>query len=357
MVLFSSPIDLHKHTSLIYGEGVFSSEARVKFPMRAKTADGILRYATYPIAGVIDSTVVGPDPTHAEIFSSLKEAKEKTGADVLILGSAPEGGELPKAWRSDILNALSLGMNIVSGMHYALKDDEEMQRSAKEHNVTIWDVRSDNNTKDIPLGSSRAYHVKKPIILTVGTDAAIGKMTVAYELVRAAKAKGTNACIIPTGQTAVMVEGWGVAIDALPADFMAGAVEQMILEKSEEYDMLVVEGQGSLYHPAYANTAIALLHGAVPTHMVLVHRPLRKQSIGSKLIKLPGLTDAIEHYEKSVLPSYRDAKVVGIALNTAGMNEEVYLIEKEHAEKETGLPVGDVLREESFSTTLFNEIK
>lgn len=357
MALFSPPIDLNKHTSLIYGEGVFSKEARTRLPMRAKTADGILRYATYPIAGVIDSGVSKDEKREVEVFPTLADAKEKTKADVLILGSAPEGGGLPKEWRKDILNAISLGMNIVSGVHYALKYDEELQKKAKENNVVIWDVRNDYDASNIPLGSSLAYHIDKPIVLTVGTDAAIGKMTVAYELVRAAKEAGTRACFIPTGQTAVMIEGWGISIDALPADFMAGAVEQMILEKSKGCDMLVVEGQGSLYHPAYSNTAISLLHGSVPTHMILVHRPSRKQSIGSKLVKLPKIKDAIEHYEKSVLPQYREAKVIGVALNTKGMREEEYVIEKERIEKETGLPVGDVLREDDFSTKLFNEIK
>lgn len=364
MAFRSPPIDLHKHTSLIYGEGVFSKEARAKFPMRAKTADGILRYATYPIAGVIDSGSKEDEAGDIALFSSLGDAKEKTGADVLILGSAPEGGEFPKEWEDDIESALSAGLHVVSGLHYPLKSNPRLRKAAKSGNGTIWDVRLDHDTSDIPLGSSKAYHMEKPIILTVGTDAAIGKMTVAYELIRAAKETGTKACLIPTGQTAVMIEGWGVAIDALPADFMAGAVEKMILEKSEDppageagYDMLIVEGQGSLYHPAYSNTAISLLHGAVPTHMVLVHRPARKQSIGSNLVKLPEIKDAIEHYEKSVLPDYRGAKVVGIALNTQGMTEDEYLAKKESIEKETGLPVGDVLREPNFSTQLLNAIK
>lgn len=362
----SPKIDLQKHISLIYSEGVFGQSSRVKLPMRAKTADGILRYASYPIAGLIDGTasektagevlgqyLKGSRSFDLPVFTSLEEARAKTEADpsrlgrsevdVLILGSAPEGGTIPAEWREDILQAITSGMHVVSGMHFALKNDAEMANAAKNHEVILWDVRTDVEIVSIPLCTSLAYHIKKPIVLTVGMDAAIGKMTAAYELAGAARKRGVNAGIIPTGQTAIMIEGWGIAVDALPADFMAGAVEKMLLEKEGAYDAFFVEGQGSLFHPAFSNTAISLIHGAVPTHMVLVHRPVRKHSIGSKLVPLPPLKDAIEQYEKAVLPPYRKAKVVGVALNTAGMSTQ----EKKDASiairKETGLPAGDLL--------------
>lgn len=283
------------------------------------------------------------------IFSSFKEAQTKTRATILILGAAPEGGELPKEWEDDIVWALEQGMHIVSGLHYSLKENEKFRHAAEKSKAVIWDVRSDVNLQEIPICSAKAYHIKKPIVLTVGTDAALGKMTVSYELYKAALQKGIKSCMIPTGQTCIMIEGWGYSIDALPADFMAGAVEKMILEKdAKEYETFFVEGQGSLYHPAFSNTTISLLHGAVPTHLVLVHRPQRKHSIGSSLVKLPSIPEAIAHYEAAILPRYRNARVVAVALNTAGMTDEEITNETRRIEKETGLPVGDAIRDPDF---------
>ena len=123
----------------------------------------------------------------------------------------------------------------------------------------------------------------------------------------------------------------------------------MLLEKEKEnYDAFFIEGQGSLFHPAFSNTSISLLHGAVPTHLVLVHRPARKHSIGPKLVKLPSVTEAIEQYERSVLPQYRNAKVVAIALNTSGMTADEIEKEIEQRSKETGLPVGDAVQNSEF---------
>lgn len=390
--LFQASIDLKKHSSVIYAEGVFGLDARKKLPMRAKTADGVLRYAEYKIAGVIDSTVKIPTPlspfvsprrkpedrgefgskasdilpiylrnsknSETLIFPTLKEAKSKTNADVLILGSAPEGGELPNAWKKDIAFAIKNKMHIVSGLHYALNEDRNFQSLAKKNKVIIWDTRrvSGEDLENIPMGSARAYHVKKPIVLTVGTDAAIGKMTVSYEMNKAAKKLGLKSCVIPTGQTAIMIEGWGAAIDALPADFMAGAVEQMVLEKAKRYDMLFVEGQGSLFHPAYANTMISLIHGAVPTHLVLAHRPQRKHSVGSRLVKLPSVKTAIAQYENAILPAYRNAKVIAVALNTDGGSYSEITQWKQEIENECNLPVFDAVKDEKDVRALVRSI-
>jgi uncharacterized NAD-dependent epimerase/dehydratase family protein len=355
--LFKAPIDLGRHTSLIYAEGVFGLEARKKFPMRAKTADGVLRYAGHKIAGIVDSAsaekragdvlsayLAGTKNFSAPIFKTVQDAKVKTGADVLIIGVAPEGGELPEGYGNDIVWAIKNKMHIVSGMHYALADDPRFAKLAAKHGVVLWDTRKAPDTKNIPLGSAQAYHIKKPIVLTVGMDAAIGKMTVGYEMHRAAQKLGAKSCVIPTGQTTMMIEGWGAAIDALPADFMSGAVEQMVLEKAKTNDILFVEGQGSLFHPAYANTCISLIHGAVPTHMVLVARPQRKHSIGSMLVKLPSVNRAIEQYEQSVLPTYRNARVIAVA-TSGGMLEE-----------KCNLPVFDAVKDREAVVKLVKSI-
>lgn len=360
--LFTAPIDLRKYSSLIYAEKVFGLDARKKLPMRAKTADGILRYADYKIVGVVDSSSrertagevlsiylsgVSPRLRRGEtpIFADLEIAKAKTSADIIILGNAPEGGELPAEYRKDIAWAIKNKMHIVSGMHYVLSEDKIFKTLAKKNKVIIWDTRkvAARDFESIQVGSAHAYHVKKPVILTVGMDAAIGKMTVAYEMDKAAKKLGLKSCVIPTGQTAIMISGWGVSIDALPADFMAGAVEQMVLEKAKKHDILFVEGQGSLFHPAYANTTIALIHGAVPTHMILVVRPQRKHSIGSQLVKLPDVKRAIAQYENSVLPFYRNAKIIAVAVNSEGLLEKERKKYNKKIKVQCGLPVFDVL--------------
>jgi len=367
--LVEALIDLKKHSSLIYAEGVFGLEARKKFPMRSKTADGVLRYANYKITGVIDSTsrehrvgdvlpvyLAGTKNFSVPIFKDIKGATAATHSRVLILGSAPEGGELPKAWRSDIAWALKNKIHIVSGLHYGLNNDAYLRNLARKSRVLIWDTRIGKNCEDFQVASAMAYHIKKPIVLTVGTDAAIGKMTVTYEMHRAAQKLGLKSCVIPTGQTAIMIEGWGAAIDALPADFMAGAVEKMLLENEKKADIFFVEGQGSLFHPAYANTCISLIHGAVPTHMVLVCRPQRKHSIGSKLIKLPDVKTAIEQYEAAVLPSYRNTKVIGVALNSEGLSEKETGDWKKKTSRECGLPVFDALKDTQVITKVVQGI-
>lgn len=331
-------------------------DARKKWSMRAKTADGILRYAPYEITGVADSTSKEKQagevlPNYlaecknffVPIFQNIGQAKTKTNSDVLILGAAPEGGELPREWEEDIEWAIRNHMHIVSGLHNALSQNKKFAQLARRCKVTIWDARRVFDTRGIPVGSSRACAIEKPIVLTVGMDAAIGKMTVAYEMDKAAKKLGFKSCLVPTGQTAIMISGWGVCIDALPADFMAGAVEQMVLDKAKNHDILFVEGQGSLFHPAYANTTIALIHGAVPTHMVLVVRSQRKHSIGSRLIKLPSVKRAILQYESSVLPFYRNAKVIAVAVNSEGLSANEREEYKKEIQKACGLPVFDAL--------------
>lgn len=350
-------INLQDKKVLIYAEGAFGLEARKKYSVRAKTADGVLRWAEYKIAGVVDSTSnektvhdVLQTRKDVPIFQDIKSAVAQTSPNILLLGVAPEGGKFPVSWRHDVIWAMQNGMDIVAGMHFELSKDEEFANVAKLFDKEIWDVRIP--PKDLPVGGARVYNVnpgqeiKRPIVLTVSSDPAVGKLTTTMAILRAMKKRGDTPCFIPTGQTSIMVGGWGIAIDACVGDFQAGALEKMILGKAEDskWTHFVVKGQGSIYHPGYSNTTIAMIHGSVPTHMIMVHRPARKHSIGSRLIKLPPLTEAIEMYENLVLPSYRNCKVVGISLNTFGMTDEEAKEEIQKAEFETGLPATDVVR-------------
>ncbi|MBL7141950.1 DUF1611 domain-containing protein [Patescibacteria group bacterium] len=367
--ILNTPIDLNdkNRSSLIYAQGAFSLKSRQKMPARAKTTDGILRYGKYKIAGVIDSQcqqspvseILKINPPAGEtgkkipIFKTILEAKEKTKANTLIIGIAPEGGQLPNKFVNDLVWALEHKIDLVSGMHTPLCSFPQIAKAAVKNSRKIWETRIP--PENLPLASCLSYEIKKPIVLTVGTDAAIGKLTTTYELARAAQKKGYRVKIIPTGQTAIMIEGWGITIDKCEGDFMAGAVEKMLLdaEKKDKPDIYFVEGQGSLFHPAYSTTALALIHGACPTHLVLVHRPLRKRITGCRLIPVPKLSEAIKLYEKSILPSFRNTKVVAIALNTLGYEEKQGREIIAETKKQTGLPTADLIRWGEDWTELF----
>jgi len=334
---------------LIYAEGSFGKNSRKKYAVRAKTADGLLRFSNYQILGVIDSTakenIVSEVLTDVSLETLiLKEAGKscfETNPEYIFVGVAPEGEDLPEKWKTDFIFFLERGIPIVSGIHFDLAKDKDIKKIIDKNPKLLINTRY--SPTGLQVGSALAFNIKKPIVLTVGSDAAIGKMTATYKLHFEALKQGLNSAFIPTGQTTIMIEGWGYSVDAIIGDFMAGSVEEMVLSKKES-DIIFVEGQGSIFHPGFSNTTISLIHGAVPTHMILVHRPQRINSIGSDLVKLPPLKEVIKMYESLSLPQQRSCKVVGIALNTKGMSEDLARAEIEKVEKETELPTNDVIR-------------
>ncbi|OQX71548.1 hypothetical protein B6D52_00970 [Candidatus Parcubacteria bacterium 4484_255] len=370
--LINKHIDLKNKKILIYTGNSFGLNARRIMPSRPKTADGILRYAKYNIVGLVDSTCseknvsqVLPDlnPPNSPcdlkqagkkipIFKTIKDAKEKTSANVLIIGIAPKGGKMPKNFIDDLVWALENNFDLVSGMHTPLSLYPKIFKAAKQNSRKIWETRI--SPTELPIASCQAYKIKKPIVLTIGTDAAVGKLTTTYKLAKMANKK-YNTCIIPTGQTSIMIEGWGISVDKCEGDFMAGAVEKMILEKEKEEnpDIYFIEGQGSLSHPAFSTTAIALIHGACPTHLVLVHRPLRKRITGCLLLPVPDIKKVIELAEKTVIPSFLNTKVVAISLNTSGMTDQEAKKIIDEIKNKTGLPTTDQIRFPKDWTNLF----
>lgn len=358
--LDNQPFNLKNKKILIYTGDTFGLEARKKLPSRPKTADGILRYAPYNIVGLIDSQCskkftnqILPDlKSKIPIFKSVSEAQQKTSAQVLIIGIAPQKGEVPVSFIQEIVKALESNLDLVSGLHQSLSSFPSILKVAQKNSRKIWEVRYP--PQKLPLASCQAYKIKKPIILTIGTDAALGKLTTTYEMFQKARAK-YRAALIPTGQTSVIIEGWGMCVDKCAGDFMAGAVEKMILEKEkqENPDLFFIEGQGSLAHPAFSTTAIALIHGACPTHLVLVHRPARKRMTHCSLLPTPSIKQSIEIAEKIILPPYLKSKVVAISLNTQGMNDDEAKTEIKKVEKETNLPTTDQIRYPQDWTHLF----
>lgn len=325
----------------IYAEGEFGKG-------RSKTAEGVIRYGRNPVAAVIDSTASGK--TVGEVITSIRSQAPIVGSideaisykpDALLLGTAWTGGALPKQWRGDIMAALKNGMDVVNGLHDFLEDDLEIASLAKELNRKLYDVRRPPD--HLPVAKGLAVAAKAFTVLTVGTDCSVGKMTVALEIDKVAQERGFKSKFIATGQTGIMICGEGIAIDRVIGDFMAGATEKMVLEAdASSPDYIFVEGQGSLAHPGFSGVTLSLLHGAAPACMILCHKSSRK-NINETRYPIPDMPKLIEVYE-TMARYVRASKVVGIALNTVGLDESQAVDAIEEAKKVTGLPATDPVR-------------
>ncbi len=316
----------------ILAEGRFTNR-------HAKTAHGLLRYGKDPVVAAIDSTLAGRRvrdvmpalERDAPIVGSLEEALEFSPTSLLV-GLAPAGGRLPGEWMEALRRAAEAGLEIVNGLH---------QRLAPEFpGKPVWDVREP--PKDIPLFSGEGFGVGPKVALTVGTDSAIGKMTATLEIERAARAAGLSAAFVPTGQTGVVIAGWGLCVDAVVADFIAGASEQLVLEAAKASpDLILVEGQGSLGHPAYSGVTLGLLHGACPDCLILCAADPTDEVFRG--VPRPEVSRIARLYEE-VASLVKPAPVVAVSLNTRGLDngEAAELIAA--VADETGLPAADPFR-------------
>lgn len=314
----------------------------------AKTAHGVIRYSKDEIAAVLDREHAGRSLSEVmpelhrdvPIVGTLQEGLVRKPTS-LLLGVATPGGWMPEEWRSVIVRSIDAGLEIVSGLHRFLKEDEEFARLAHENKVRLWDVREP--PPNIPLFEGKALEVTQKIVLTVGSDCAVGKKTTTIELANAGTAMGVTTEFLPTGQTGVLIAGRGIVIDRVIADFASGAAEQLVLSAAPESEVLMVEGQGSVWHPAYSGVTLSLLHGSCPHALVLCHQAGRATIEEPPHTKLPPLTEMIERYEQ-LASINRPAKVACVAINTQGLDDEAARGEIDAAGAETGLPAGDVLR-------------
>lgn len=313
----------------------------------AKTAHGVIRYGRDRVAAVLDREHAGG--SLAKIMPELRRDAPVVGSlgeamayepTALLLGVATAGGWIPDHWRPWVIEAIEQGMEIANGLHRFLRDDKELVRLARAHRATLWDVR--DPPSDIELFSGRSLHIPKRIVLTVGSDCAVGKMTVALELAAAGRAAGSSTQFIATGQTGILVAGAGIAVDRVISDFIAGAAERLVCETHPSSDVLVVEGQGSLWHPAYSAVTLGLLHGSAPHTMVLCHQAGRAAIEEPPFTRLPPLVEMIEVYERAA-STVRPAKVACIALNCGGLTPADATRAVADVEDETGLPAGDVM--------------
>ena len=337
---------------VIIAEGMFGGDA-------SKTARGVIKYSSSPTIAVIDSTKAGKTVgdvigdvasggnVDIPIVATLDEALAlDPRPNTLVIGVAPAGGKLSPAWRSTIVQALEKGLDVVNGLHMFLGDDPEFRTAAEKGGARIYDFRRPPERMEVATG--REHLPGRRVILTVGTDCASGKMGVSLELTKAARDAGLRAAMVPTGQTGMMIEGWGVAIYRVAADFLQGTVEWLTEQAEERADWIVVEGQGSLDHFAYSSVTLALIHASRPHAMVMVHqagRQVHHAFEGSgRLARLRTIEEHVEAHE-TIASLVDPSKVVAIALNTSFYedDDEARRIIAEY-EARTGLPTDDPYR-------------
>ncbi|MBA3387736.1 MAG: DUF1611 domain-containing protein [Rubrobacter sp.] len=324
------PAHVPERRYAIFAEGRFDS---------AKTAHGLLRYGRDEVVAVMDSTLadrrvldVAPDLRRdAPIVATMEEVLSHSPTSLLI-GIAPSGGRLPEEWRESIAEAAEAGMEIVSGLH---------QRLAPEFpEARVWDVREP--PEDVPLFSGDGFSVEPKVALTVGTSSAIGKMTATLEIERAARERGASTAFAATGQTGIVISGWGICVDAVVSDFIAGATEQLVLEAAKSGpDLILVEGQGSLGHPAYSGVTLGLLHGSCADCLILCADASDEEIMVG--VPRPAASRMVRLYEE-VAGLVKPAPVVAVSVNTKGLDDgeaEEFIA---RISSETGLPTADPIR-------------
>ncbi|MEZ9423316.1 DUF1611 domain-containing protein [Vibrio lentus] len=319
-----------------------------KFGSRtSKVATSYLRYKSTSCVGVIDkertektvNDVLGYGG-NIPIVSSINHTDDLK-PDVLLIGVGLFSNALPTDWRDTIIYALTNRMHVVSGLHFRLSTDPEFAALAKEFGVKIWDTKEP--PEHLVTSRNKVRNRKNFVIHTVGSDCRVGKKTSALEITQEANKRGISCGMAATGQSGIYISGNGVAIDAVPADFIAGAAEALTIRACDSFDWVVVEGQGAITHPAYSGVTVGLLHGTQPEALILCHQARLDHHKDWPDNKLQPLDVLIEDYER--LASYmRPAKVVAISVNCEDMSEEeakAYISDIENTYK---LPATDVIK-------------
>jgi uncharacterized NAD-dependent epimerase/dehydratase family protein len=310
----------------------------------AKTAHGILRYGSRDVVAVVDDREAGGRSAQVvpyarrqvPIVATVADAAA-LGANVLVVGVAPFGGVLLPQWRAVLLEAAAAGMALEAGLHTVLADDPELAATG----VELRDLRASPAGLGLPAGPARRPAAR--VVLTVGSDCAIGKMSVTLELDAAARARGLESAFVATGQTGIAISGWGIAVDHVISDFVAGAAARLVEEGAARAPLLFVEGQGALGHPAYSGVTLGLLHGSLPDALVLCHRAGATHLDDYPETPILPLAELIAVYEGAAR-WVRPARVAAVALNTRGLDDAAARTAIAAATAETGLPAGDPVR-------------
>ena len=318
------------------------AEGHALDPHYGKTGRGVVRYGPDPVVAIVDSTAAGETFEGVPIVASLSEALAlEPRPTTALVGVAVAGGRLPPEWHDLLRDALEAGLDLESGMHEFLGEDPELAAVAERRGIEIRDLRRPPGDLSVPTGENLRHGAS--VVLTVGSDCAIGKKTVAIELDREARGRGLRSVFVPTGQTGIMIAVWGIAVDAVVSDFLAGAAERLVVEGARRGDLLFVEGQGSLVHPQYSGVTLGLYHGSAPHVLVLCHMARATEIEGCPGHAIPSLAELVELHERLALPA-RPAKVAALALNTARLTEADARRAIGDAEDEVGLPTDDPVR-------------
>jgi uncharacterized NAD-dependent epimerase/dehydratase family protein len=328
---------------LILADGDFS-------PMTSKTANSVIRYMPERVVGVVDHLTAGQSARDVLGFGDGIPVVGDMNAglalkpDGVLIGIAPMGGRLPEQWRHWLKSAIESGCDVWSGLHTFISDDPLLAEAAATAGREIRDVR--RPPKELPVAEGFARLVEPMVLLTVGTDCNVGKMTCQLQLTKQLNDRKVRTRFVATGQTGIFIEGWGIAVDAVVADFIAGAAEWLVLEGAKNADIVMVEGQGSINHPGYSGVTLGLLHGSCPNAMILCHQASRthlSEYRSKAWLAIPPLKDYVQLYE-SIADSVWPSKVIGICLNTYDMTDAEARKACEAATRDTGLPATDPVR-------------
>lgn len=309
-------------------------------PHHGKTMRGFVRYGPHPTVAILDSTRAGESYEGIPIVARVVDALCYAPTTALV-GVAPTGGVLPPVWRDLLRACIASGLDVESGMHTYLADDPELSELARRHQVELRDLRRPPDDLGVPTGANLRLAAR--VVHTVGSDCAIGKKTMAIEMHLEARRRGLASVFVPTGQTGIAISGWGIAVDSVVSDFVAGAAERLVVEGAAMGDLLWVEGQGALLHPYYSGVTLGLYHGSMPHLLVLCHKAGETHIEELPEHPIPPLAELVELYERVSLPARR-AKVACIALNTASLDDDEARATIAAAEAETGLPADDPVR-------------
>ena len=325
---------------LIYSEGQFGTPA-------SKTGNSVIRYSREHVVAVLDSRLAGKRVQDVvgfggdiPVVASVEEGAS-LGADSLLVGIAMHGGGLSSGLRSAVRVAIERGLHVWNGLHAFIGDDAELAALARARHVELHDVR--RPPADLPVGTGRVRDIDATVVLAVGSDANIGKMTVMLQLRDAMAKRGINAGFAPTGQTGIFIEGWGLCVDAVVADFIAGAAETVTIRAARDADVVLVEGQGSIFHPGYSGVSLGLLHGSLPHALIVCHQPTRKTFRHNDWLAVPPLQTIIDMHERMAAP-LRPARTIGVSLNTVDLSDADARAVVERIADETGLPTTDPVR-------------
>jgi len=310
-------------------------------PHYAKTARGVMRYRRESVVAMLDSKRAGETEDGVPIVGTVDDALP-LNPDTALVGVVTQGGHFPGDWQELLKSCVSKGLDLENGLHVRLRDIPGLPELAESHGVELRDLR------EPPAGLSTAtganLEVDATIVLTVGSDCAIGKMTATCELDLEARKRGLKSVFVPTGQTGIAIAGWGISVDAVVSDFLAGAAERLVVEGAKRGDLLWVEGQGAILHPVYSGVTVGLIHGSAPHLYVLCHEVGRTVVEGDPTESpIVSLTELIDLHERMSL-KLRPATVAAIALNTSTVSEGEARSAIAAAEEETGLPADDPVR-------------